>query len=317
MTIKFFDFEFNLLHFEPNVISYKATLYYNDIGTTETHFSLDNDVINIITGNKYVVMVCNGISSIVIGYDIDTELVIYGRTCNWLLTKRLTPPFEQKSGVAEIMSGQFVTEAFSDVSNFKVAPISFIENTTDFVKDKICTTFEVVQECLALQNSGHNVVFDYENSKWIYNVLCSHQSDLIIAEANKNAHNTKITYDIIDVANCGYFDKDVEDVEGNSTTESTYVAAADVPTGIYRWETILDGSTETEAKNNLSDLKFKSDTTVETYNIKYGVDYKLGDVVRMQITKGKYRKTVKKRIIGVEISQDQNKKSEQPIFEEV
>ena len=52
-------------------------------------------------------------------------------------------------------------------------------------------------------------------------------------------------------------------------------------------------------------------------NIKFGTDYNLGDIVRVQLLRGNKRETVRKRISGVEILKSNGYTDEQPIFEEV
>ena len=50
-------------------------------------------------------------------------------------------------------------------------------------------------------------------------------------------------------------------------------------------------------------------------DIFWGKDYALGDVLTLQIIKGSYKKTEKRRVIGVEISERQGVYEEQPVFE--
>ena len=63
--------------------------------------------------------------------------------------------------------------------------------------------------------------------------------------------------------------------------------------------------------------KENSTLTLNTHDILYGTDYSLGDIVRVQFTKGALKKTEKKRICGVDIQYKNAEKFEQPVFEEV
>ena len=55
--IRIYDFEFNLLHIEPEVMSAYWILLYNDIGTFEGTFPLSSDICDVIMKNKYLFLI--------------------------------------------------------------------------------------------------------------------------------------------------------------------------------------------------------------------------------------------------------------------
>ena len=107
-----YDFEFKLLLLEPDIIKSRWVIYYNDVGTFEAHLPLTSELVEIVSNNQYLVVFQNGFSAIVVGYQLSDELVLYGRTCNWLLTKRITPKFEKTSVYPGDAAASFVTTAF-------------------------------------------------------------------------------------------------------------------------------------------------------------------------------------------------------------
>ena len=66
---------------------------------------------------------------------------------------------------------------------------------------------------------------------------------------------------------------------------------------------------------NLEKLSEKNKISVTTNEILWKKDYNLGDIIRLQIIKGAYRTTEKKRVNGVEITTRRGGYNEQPIFE--
>ena len=86
-------------------------------------------------------------------------------------------------------------------------------------------------------------------------------------------------------------------------------------TGIYKWDAVLGGQNESEAKSDLNKKKKESVFKTKGRNILYGVDYRLGDTVKVQKQAGGWRTTVDKRVVGVRIWQEHNDAGEQPIFE--
>ncbi len=125
----------------------------------------------------------------------------------------------------------------------------------------------------------------------------------INSEVNKNAYELTISEDMLDVANAGYFGED------------GYISGTE--TGIYKWETILDGETESEAQIELEKKKKNSKITLKLKNLSFEKDYNLGDILRIQIIKGKVRTTVRRRISGVNIHTKNGYLIECPIFEEI
>ncbi len=310
MTLRFYDFEFNLLLIEPKVIRSNWTIYYNDIGSFEAHLPLTSEAAKIVMENRYLVVVQNGFSGIVVAKELRNELIIYARTCNWLLSKRITPEFSTLTGNSAELASGLVKTAFSDVKNFVLGEAAD-GNEVDFESSQR-PTFDVVTDCLKLGNLGHNLVYDIKSEQWVFNILKGRENDLIISEGNKNAYDTRLRTDILDLATCGRYDMKTDEGYVSTTLEGD----ADKQ-GIYRWETELFGKNQNEAAVSLSKLKEKNEITLKAKGAKFGKDYLLGDVVRVQIIKGAYRTTVKKRICGVEIRFEHGVSGEQPIFENV
>lgn len=303
-----YDFEFNLLLVETGIISSRWVVYYNDVGTFEAHFPITSELTRIVSENQYLVVKQHGLTAIVVGKELEDELVLYGRTCNWILSKRITPERAVSVVYPGDLAKEMVQEAFSDVSNFAIGNVSK-GNQVEF-ECRQDVTLNHVRDCLALSNLGHELCFNDKTKNWEFNILEGTESELILSEAHRNAHNTKISSDILDLATCGVY---------NHKTDSGYVSTKVIgdseKTGIYRWEASVLGDTENEARINLEKLTHKNKISVTTDEISWKKDYALGDVVRLQIIKGAYRTTEKKRVSGVEIVTRQGEYSEQPIFE--
>lgn len=300
--LKIYNYDFELIFAENRVKSTSWTVYYNQIGTFEAHLPLSSELTAIIPSNKYTVVCEDDKAAILTGYEISDELVLYGRTPNWLLEKRIAPKTNAVSGRAGILCNNIVSQAFSDVSNFVVLQppesdlISIERSTYKTVYDAVC-------DCLSSCSLGHKLDFNTDTCKWTFSVLKGSEKPLLISEANKNAYDIDIRHDILDLADSGYYG------ENGQLTGSQ--------TGIYRWEAILDGETQTEAQISLEGKKENGECSLKLKNIRFGEDYDLGDVLRIQITKGNWRTTEKKRISGVRIIQKGGFSEEIPILSEI
>ncbi len=308
MILYVYDFEFNLLLAETGIIKTRWVVYYNDVGTFEAHIPITSELTRIVSENQYLVVKQHGLSAIIVGKELGEELILYGRTCNWLLSKRITPEMAISTVSSGQKAGEMVREAFSDVSNLVISNVPE-GNQVEF-ECMENETLNSVRDCLKLSNLGHELCFNEKTKKWEFSVLEGTEKELILSEAHRNAFDTKISSDILELATCGVYHKKTED--GYTSTKITGDADK---TGIYRWEANLFGETEKEAQISLEKLAPKSKISVIVNDISWKKDYALGDTVRLQIIKGAYRTTEKKRINGVEIVAYQGEYTEQPIFE--
>lgn len=321
--LKFYDFEFNLLHTQLKYISTKWNILYNGIGTFEAHFPIESDVAKLIYENlnpsegKLLALTDGQLSAVIIGYNVTDDFAMYGRTCNWLLSKRITKGFDTKNATSDAITREIVSNAFFDSEDFALGSEIGLEEEIEFMKEGSTLTSEVVAECLKLQSCGHTLDFDVAKRMWIYKNLCGKELNLTLTEVSGKAYDTQLSYDILDYADCGYYERE-NDLEGGAPEESvtTYLASEGTRTGMYRMEALLDGIDESEAQSELDQKKAKDESSFKLRGKRYGVDYNLGDVVRVQIKKGSCRKTVKKRISGMEIVHNSTGRSERPVFEE-
>ncbi|MBO5370801.1 MAG: hypothetical protein J6B23_09020 [Clostridia bacterium] len=296
------------------------TIYYNDIGNFECHMSLANEFVPIaierLQSQRPFIARQDGQTAIIIGYDANKDFCLYGRTCNWIMTKRITHKFAEVSDTPVALARKFVSDAFPD-SFFSLGSTISTTNKISYAKDNMSRTFDCVKEVLDQKKYGHNVVVDVDRKKWYFNIIAGRELTLVLSEANRQAYDCRLTYDMLDVATCGYYNKEVTvtDEEGNESTETEVAYISGIKTGLSRWEGILSGSTLGEASAELQKMKANDSSAFSTVSLAYGVDYNLGDIIKTQIVKGAYRATIRKRVTGIELFFNEQGKSEKPIFE--
>ena len=297
----FYDFDFKLLYAEPKVKSISWTLYFNGIGTFEAHFPLSSELTEITAEKRYLAVRDGEKNAIITGREVTDELILYGRTANWLLEKRIAPKTESVTQKAGLICRDLVEEAFSDVADFATLILAEGDVITA-ERTALSTVYDAVKGYLSEAGLGHRLDFDAKNRKWRFSVIKGVQKPLLISESNKNAYETSVCEDILDLADCAYYG------------ENGYIAGE--RTGIYRWETVLSAQTQTEANNQLKEKNIKSEILLKLRGLKFGVDYNLGDTLRIQITKGKWRVTEKRTVSGVRLFKKGGFFEEVPIFTE-
>lgn len=300
--LRVYNFEFELIYIEPKVKSTSWAIYYNGIGTFEAHLPLTSGLLEVTSKNKYLAICEDDKTAILTGREVGDELVLYGRTANWILEKRIAPKTESITGEAGTICNNLVQNAFSDIENFiALEPPQTDSVTTE--RSTYKTVYNAVSECLALCGAGHSVDFNIAQKKWVFKVYKGTEIPLLISEANKNAYDTSASYDILDLADCGYYGED-----GYLQSENS---------GIYRWETVLSGETEAEAVISLAEKKENEQLSLKMRGLKLGKDYNIGDIVRIQIIKGNWRITEKKLVSGVRILKKGGFSEEIPVFSEI
>lgn len=210
--IHFFDFDFKLLHTENEFTSSNWTVYYNDIGTFEAHFDLNSDTLPIVMENDFLVAVQGNLSAIIVGKKVTDELIIYGRTCNWLLTKRITNAFGTTKDKIDVILNAKVKKAFSDSPLYVEDTNSNLPTITASRDDK-CETFSFVQESLQSENLGHKLEFDFLNSKWIFKILKGNDNNpLVISTVNRNAYDVTTESDLLNLCHQGWYKGQYQDM---------------------------------------------------------------------------------------------------------
>ena len=290
--IRFFDFNFKLLHTENEFLSSNWTVYYNDIGTFEAHFDLNSDTLPIVMENDYLVAVQGNLSAIIVGKKVADELIIYGRTCNWLLTKRITDVFESTTGTIDDLLNEKVKKAFPEDS-LLAQDILSNPPTITISRDDKCETFSFVQECLQLASLGHKLEFDPVNFKWIFKILKGNEDNpLVISNVNRNAYDVSAESDLLNLCNEGWFKKQYQNM-GEWDPQANALLDSDGNT--ISGTKITSGTDSSPVPSNFGKcwkVQFKQGSNYTSY-AQFGVRLYPGDFVVCDNEKGILKKSDK------------------------
>ncbi len=299
--IRFFDFNFKLLHTENEFLSSNWTIYYNDIGTFEAHFDLNSDTLPVVMDNDFLVAVQGNLSAIIVGKKVENELVIYGRTCNWLLTKRVMDAFDTTTDKIDILLNAKVQEAFSDVENFKGIAMPNLPTLT-LSRDDKCETFSFVQESLQLENLGHELEFDPINSSWIFRIRKGNEDNpLVISTVNRNAYDVSTESDFLNLCSVGWYKRQYQNM-GEWDPQANALLNSDGNT--ISGTAISSGTEEYPVSDNFGKcwkVQFKQGSTYTSYK-QFGVRLYPGDFVVCDNEKGILKKSDKADTFWAKIS---------------
>ncbi len=315
MDIRFYDYEHGLIAIVAHKQSVNWMIYYNDIGTFELHISMKEPQAKSILEHDYLTAVQGKYAAIIVEKQISgSDLGIYGRTCNWLLSRRVALPFEEKTEdvtkTAESLCPDYMTFQNDCAGG---AEQTFEATAPEPVSDLIKTLFDE-------SNLGHEVLFSRGGdggTEWIFRIYEGEEKNILISEAARTA--SELTYDdsLIEYYSCGYYCQEHTDKDG-STLESTWEEVVkDEAEGVYRSEAILDAESAANAQTELAAKSWIRNAEGKIRRLKFGKDYNLGDIVSVQMERGDFRRTTRCRVTGVHIWEEENESGEEPVMEAV
>ncbi len=328
MDIRIYTFAFDFVCIIHKYISSNWTIQYNGIGTWECHMPLDGTAAQIMQ-YPYLVAIQGDNQAIITGRQANTEFVLYGRTVNWILSRRVIQNFKTSElGIPQNgadIARWVVSQVFFDVDNFTVDNTLKLTTSEPFWRNTYNYADEVVADALSRDGAGHRVEFDTAVNVWRFVPFIGNDSGLVVSEDTKNAYQTEYTEDGLNEYNGCYYEVQLEEdaTQAGDNTEDGDAPATEwreIPstkTGIYRFIAIASAQNESEAKSDLAKRKRTRDVTAKARRLSYGNDYSLGDIVTLKKSAGTWKHTTKARITGVNLAYEHGGYTEQPIFEEV
>lgn len=225
--IRIYDYELNLLHIEPQILSAYWVLKYNDVGTFQGTFPISSDILEVILQKKYLILVQGEMQALVSAYSVDkNKLTVFGKTVNWILTKKTIGAFDAKkdwqSGRNPILSdlnpgtvsNYIVKNAFSDVDNFVCSDFTAVDASDEdnLQKSDRADVESVLKEYLDTYNLGHRIRLDIPNKNWIFEVYQGTVRDTVLSEQNRNLYDVTLSDDAQQFFNSAWYKLELEDL---------------------------------------------------------------------------------------------------------
>lgn len=324
--IRVYDFEFNLLCVMTDVVSASWRILYNGVGSFEGHFRLKDSISDIILSHKYIVLCQGDLQAICTGKMVTDELVVCGRTVNWILTRRIRPPFKTREIFGEnytdpetillyCLKKGFTEPPQIDSDGLEISDtIDYYKRVTNFTlpaavgADKLDNHFwrvtahnlsELTIDLCKKMNRGHRVVFDIQNKNWRFEFIYPKSSRLMLTQNLKNMHSITYSEDLQQEAGGGWYAATVDDSEDGEGI--WHYIEKEKKTGIYAWDCVISSSGKSEAEDILKKKTITASTTGKLRGLEYLKDYTLGDIVSVYVKFGGFEKSAQCIVNGVDI----------------
>ena len=339
--IRLYDFEYNLLAEAERCISSEWELKFNGIGTYEGVFEVNTEFAAVFAENRYLIIAEDDRQAICTGKYISDRLRVYGRTPEWLLSKRVVLPFKTSS---------IFGEQYTDPETVLLYLLDKAYKTPDLVSedgtvtensnaDAVCEEFitpeakgcesfgrhfwrnnanplsDVVKDLCDHIGCGHMLRADFDNKCWNFNLIYGRERTVMMSKSLKNCYDLTMKESLQDEACGGFFE--LYDAESEQKPYG-YIKKDNGGKGMLYWDSVItsaSGQSEAEAMLKKKETEYK--LNCELLGIMYGTDYELGDIVRVQFESGDFRKTFKRRVVGISIINSASQKSIKPTLSEI
>ena len=332
MDIRFYNFNFELLHIEPDIISSNWTVFNNNVGGFEIHFPIKTEIASLIAENcdicrdRMLVVIQGDLQGIVTSFIFGEDIAIFGKTCNWLLEKRVVTPFKSTDVSGDALSCADIArvcaqKAFYDVEEFEVAPTGDFTPVYSAERQfwrNVCHPLEnVISDIMKENGGGHFLYFDRTAKKWVLNFTKNRQTDFVLSICLGTAVSQEYFRNADTYAADGWFEEEVFDSEGLLTGFKWNKISKNEKSGIYRFETILENESLIEAETALSKKIPEDGAYMEGAGYNFGKDFFLGDIVCVQYEFGDFRADFRRVINGVSLGFEEGRKTVHVDFKEV
>ena len=313
MDIYFYDFDLNLVFVLPvssqnnGYISMNCKIEFNGDGSVQLLF-WDRELERLVSRHPEGLIIKWGqFEGFTTGYQFeDVNKRIYGMHLNGLLYKSVIMPSEYNGKVNEIAAD--VISKYYTWLNVKQSEGDFTDITYKLDKpmqgNKFFTEISGQAEC------GYRTYIDWENKKYMFELLEIRDNPIRLSEDNLNAYEFKVNYDGKNIAFGGWYQYEPPKDDDTSEKEWRYIES-EKKVEIYKQDVILSAKNEQDALTELKKKTADSQTTCKTRNIKYNTDYKLGD--RLKVLKD--NDVTEKIVFTVNLWHEKNEYKEEPVLE--
>lgn len=215
----FYDFDFNRLNDFRKCISVNWTVKFCGYGNFEAHFPLSqSNLIGMLDENMYLLCVQGEHQAIITGWEIDEDIAVFGKTPEWLMTKRAVNGFSHSSAHPAVIANAIVSAAMGDfVTIFQPVTVGSI---CEYSISGVRTVYDTVCEVLEKDSLGFRLLADVKSKTFNFQVYAGNDCRTTLSQSNKSAHSMICTCEIQDAAtNSGWYKRKMSDMgEWNAQT---------------------------------------------------------------------------------------------------
>lgn len=208
MDVRFYDSDFSRLGDFPRPLSVNIQEVYCGYGMAEVHFSLnETEVFDILENNDIVMLCADGHWAVVTGWQLGEDIALYGRTLQWLLTKRVAPTYSYADVAPEDAAINVVQSADDFV---EAAESSHLGEKGSFESENPVTLYDGVCKILKPAGLGFRVEPDLAEKRLVFRVYEGEMRECLLSPSMRSACGMEYTVEKQDaVSDCGWYKRKV------------------------------------------------------------------------------------------------------------
>ena len=214
----FYNYQFDVIEQIPKCISLNITKKYCGWGSVEIHFPItESRIINMLHQNKELFLVTENVDAVITGWKLGEDIAIFGKTLEWLMTKRTLPPLSVNQKTPEEIAICAVEMAMGD---FVDIGTSLGEGTVaSYSSENAKTVYDVVCDVLKPEKLGFSISADVDKKKLIFQVYKGKTIPVMLSSSNRTAYDGNYSVDMQDECSAVRFDRKIVDMgEWNAST---------------------------------------------------------------------------------------------------
>lgn len=227
---------------------------------------------------------------------------LYGEHLNVLLYKAVIPKQTFDGSLGTVISS--VIKSYYPWLSFTAEQGVTYPNVT-YEMTSYQNGDSVIKELCKRANVGYEVFI--EGGAFKFRLITPVKNLLMLSENNLNAYDFTEDFDGKTVAFGGWYEE--EQAEGDPIWK--YIKSEE-KTGVHKQDIVLKAKNKADAESELKGSTGTRKLNCKTKNISYGIDYKLGDIVRIQSDA-----TVTRTVTAIERYLENGAYRENPAFEEL
>ncbi len=209
--LRFFDGQLNPLMQTDKIISLNISKKFRGFGTVEIHFSVSrNDVVEMLDTYPCIICCTSDVTAVITGWRIGEDIAIFGRTAEWLLTKRYLMPFTLTATPIELARYGVETGAGD------IADVSVPDDTgqkTEYSFEGMTSVYDVVMKAVETDDWGFSLTADTSAKRFVMSIYRGQDKNLILSRSARTACEISFTCDLQEhSSNSGWYLREFEEV---------------------------------------------------------------------------------------------------------
>ncbi len=220
--LRLYNKDFELISILPKYLSANWEIKFKEFGLGEIELEKTDEIVSILTENKYLFLFQDDIQSIITGYKIGETVTVFLRTLEWMLTKYTVEKFEV-SDLVNTVSDTFTTSALLEYilstylhPDFNVEFSGVEEDVSDvssFVSENLETVYSVIRKIISDDKYGFRFCWDALQKRFVFSLLLANENEnILLCDEYKTAYESELSFDIQEEISGGAFYQSIKNM---------------------------------------------------------------------------------------------------------